>query len=143
LIYCQNSVQFFIIKTLSVPLFLAGYVLDDVCHCRLIRNTTLHTNSTCGLLSTSRGPHQKVISFSFYLGNNSNTDPYDMCELGSSNNEYFDGIKLNFESVQKLYPGYSMRLYHNVLFNSRFGLTVFFNGFNTQTFMSKYKLLTK
>jgi hypothetical protein len=45
------------------------FVLDEECQCRRLRNLTVHETSTCGLLSTNRGPEQKVISFSFYLGN--------------------------------------------------------------------------
>ena len=45
--------------------------LDSECHCRKIGNfLKVHNGSTCGLLSTMRGPKQKVISFSLYFGNN-------------------------------------------------------------------------
>jgi len=33
--------------------------------------------------------------------------------LTKEKNMYLRGVKRNYESVKKLYPGYSMRLYHD------------------------------
>ena len=100
--------------------------LDDECQCRVVeKNLSLHANSTCGILSTSRGPHQKVISFTFYLSNDPKEDPKNLCYITSSKNDYFDGIKLNLEFIRKLYPGYVMRVYHNAPLHTRFVLLFF------------------
>ena len=97
-------------------------VLDDECKCRHIPNVRIHPSSTCGRLSTVRGPNQKVISFSFFSRfpiQSSVVTEINSCDLSFSSNGYFAGIEKNLESVRKFYPGYSMRLYHNIPLNSR------------------------
>ena len=92
-----------------------SYVLDDECHCRKVSNVKSHASSTCGHLSTTRGPYQKIISFAFYLGHNHTliADDAAMCNLNSTN-KYFAGIMRNVMRVKELYPGYVMRVYHNI-----------------------------
>ena len=34
------------------------FILDDECQCRLLKNVPIHSDSTCGRLSTHRGSHQ-------------------------------------------------------------------------------------
>ena len=58
-----------------------AWVLDSECGCRKLKNLTVHETSTCGLISTNRGPEQKLLSYSFYLGNNKEHDVEALCEL--------------------------------------------------------------
>ncbi|GAB6029477.1 hypothetical protein CHUAL_005231 [Chamberlinius hualienensis] len=54
--------------------------------------------STCPY-SSFRGLNQKVISYSFY---------------GDTDSGYFKGIEINTKSVKELYPGWTVRLYHDI-----------------------------
>ena len=56
-------------------------ILDSECGCRRLPNLMVHPTSTCGLLSTARGPAQKLLSYSFFLGNNKNQNTTALCEL--------------------------------------------------------------
>ncbi|CAL4110134.1 unnamed protein product [Meganyctiphanes norvegica] len=58
-----------------------------------------HGVSTCSVEATLRGPGQYVVSFSSF---------------GSFPSEYFDGIPPIIEQVRTLYPGWVMRLYHDL-----------------------------
>ncbi|CAL4176491.1 unnamed protein product, partial [Meganyctiphanes norvegica] len=58
-----------------------------------------HGVSTCSDEATLRGPGQYVVSLSLY---------------GTFPNEYFDGIPHIIEQVRTLYPGWVMRLYHDL-----------------------------
>ncbi|XP_046400121.1 uncharacterized protein LOC124166578 isoform X2 [Ischnura elegans] len=60
-----------------------------------------YKKSTCSDIATSRGPHQHVVSFSFY-GNVKNR------------RGYFKGIEENAKLVKKYYPNWTMRLYHDI-----------------------------
>jgi len=37
-----------------------------------------------------------------------------LCALTKGKNAYLGGVKKSYESIKKLYPGYTMRLYHDV-----------------------------
>lgn len=54
--------------------------------------------STCSDHATSRGPHQNVVSYTFF---------------GNTSSLYFQGIELTAKAVIQSYPGWTMRLYHN------------------------------
>lgn len=74
-------------------------------HCGCVRevpkpeHTQVTVTSSCGTFSTLRGPHQKVVSYSFY---------------GDTKSGYFKGVSINTKSIAKLYPGWTVRLYHNI-----------------------------
>ncbi|GAB6030747.1 hypothetical protein CHUAL_007598 [Chamberlinius hualienensis] len=95
----------------STVLFLSVCIVVLVCDafwwihpkCRCVKNiSTLHkiydANSTCPSANV-RGNHQNVLSFSFY---------------GDTKSKYFKGVAVNAELIAKLYPGWTMRLYHNI-----------------------------
>ena len=72
-------------------------------------NITLR-NTTCGLGAFSRGPHQRVVSFTFY-------EAADSAEVGAKSEvsrQYFRGIRANLALVRTHYPGFVMRLYYEV-----------------------------
>ncbi|GAB6030746.1 hypothetical protein CHUAL_007597 [Chamberlinius hualienensis] len=71
--------------------------------CRCVKNILTvgqiyDAHSTCPSANV-RGYHQNVLSFSFY---------------GDTKSGYFKGVAVNAESIAKLYPGWTMRLYHNI-----------------------------
>ena len=83
-------------------------------HCDCQRNlkevqenpTNLNFNqTTCSYDAFLRGPHQKVISFSFYGDINSDR---------SKMKGYFEGIVGNLKLIPKFYPGWIMRLYYDL-----------------------------
>ena len=37
------------------------FVLDEECQCRQLKNLPIHSDSTCGRLSTNRGSHQVLL----------------------------------------------------------------------------------
>ena len=61
--------------------------------------------TSCGQDAYQRGPHQKVVAFSFY-GDKSSAE--------HKLRGYFDGIQNNLLLVLLHYPGWSMRLYHDI-----------------------------
>ena len=66
-------------------------------------------------MTFQRGPNQKVIGFSFFDG-----DSFKM-EHGEGNRHFFDGILSNLKLIPQFYPGWIMRLYHDLNENdSRF-----------------------
>ncbi|CAL4092469.1 unnamed protein product, partial [Meganyctiphanes norvegica] len=69
-----------------------------------ILTRTISRISTCSNTATLRGPKQKVVSYTYY-GDISNP---------GINNRYFSEIKNRAEEVARLYPGWVMRVYHNI-----------------------------
>ena len=63
-------------------------------------------DSTCGRDSYIRGPGQKVIGFSFY----SNPNNTGLAKV----RKYFQGIRENLELIPRHYPGWTLRLYHDL-----------------------------
>ena len=63
------------------------------------------STSTCSHQSIARGPHQKVVAFSFY-GNPNSTQVQER--------RYFKGIKANLNLIPKYYPGWVLRLYYDL-----------------------------
>ena len=61
--------------------------------------------TTCGSDSFYRGPHQKIIGFSYY--GDINSDKHKM-------KGYFEGIIGNLKLIPKLYPGWTIRLYYDL-----------------------------
>ena len=61
--------------------------------------------TTCSSDAFYRGPHQKVISFSFYGDINSEK---------SKMKGFFEGIIGNLKLIPKFYPGWIMRLYYDL-----------------------------
>jgi len=66
-------------------------------------------NVTCGSKGLSRGPGQKVVSFSLF-GNPS--------KFKFQKKKYVKGVEYNLEGIQKFYPGWLMRVYLEDSFNS-------------------------
>ena len=64
-----------------------------------------YNQTTCSYDAYRRGPHQKIIGFSFY----GNLDADYSKKKG-----YFEGIIGNLKLVPKLYPGWTMRLYYDL-----------------------------
>jgi len=64
-----------------------------------------YKQTTCSYDAYRRGPHQKIVGFSFY--GNINSDY-------SKKKGYFDGIVGNLELMPKFYPGWTMRLYYDL-----------------------------
>ncbi|XP_059471537.1 uncharacterized protein LOC132194342 isoform X2 [Neocloeon triangulifer] len=58
-------------------------------------------SSTCSKKASRRGPHQRVISFSFF-------------GRIKSRRGYFEGIEINANLIRELYPNWIMRLYHDI-----------------------------
>eukprot|EP00095_Tigriopus_kingsejongensis_P005425 maker-scaffold576_size132709-snap-gene-0.17 protein:Tk05425 transcript:maker-scaffold576_size132709-snap-gene-0.17-mRNA-1 annotation:"hypothetical protein DAPPUDRAFT_96285" len=63
-------------------------------------------NTTCDTSTWIRGPHQNVIGFSYFEHPNK--------AAKAQSRKYLQGIQDNLELIQKYYPGYVMRLYHNL-----------------------------
>ena len=61
--------------------------------------------TTCGSDAFYRGPHQKIISFSFYGDVNSGY---------SKMKGFFKGIVGNLKLIPRFYPGWIMRLYYDL-----------------------------
>jgi len=68
---------------------------DRDCQCKEIVNLVTSNASLCGGYSASRGSEQKVISFSYFKHD-------------------FQNLANCAEAVLNLYPGYYMRVYHNI-----------------------------
>lgn len=84
--------------------------MHDICKCpRAERFRTLSRRqrpsernrivSTCDAQATARGFNQTVVSYSFY---------------GNISSDYFQGVRHNAVKVARMYPGYVMRVYHNL-----------------------------
>ena len=65
---------------------------------------------TC-FLAFSRGPGQKVVSFSYYV-----LPPAKRFNFTKKAEErqYFEGIADNLKSLPEFYPGHVMRVYHDL-----------------------------
>lgn len=61
--------------------------------------------TTCSGHAFQRGPHQKVVSYSYYGDPNSRK---------SQVKQYFNGIFKNYQAIQGFYPNWTMRLYHDL-----------------------------
>ncbi|CAG0901437.1 unnamed protein product [Cyprideis torosa] len=77
---------------------------EDACNCTQTERTRkfsgFNPSSTCAMADL-RGPHQKIVSFSFY-------GPL------KEERQYFAGIKKNAERVRSVYgSSWTMRVYHN------------------------------
>ena len=93
--------------------------LQYLSQCECYRDYSQHTlghttnisleNTTCSEAAYYRGPHQKVISFTYF-------DPpeNELVPKNKTAREYFRGIEENLNLVKKFYPGYNMRLYYQV-----------------------------
>ena len=85
-----------------------SFVFDSACNCHrklltkssssssLIKDEVFDVPSQCGDFASSRGPGQKVISFSLY---------------GKRKRRYLEDLKINIKDVKAFYPGYIIRLY--------------------------------
>ena len=54
--------------------------------------------TTCGLDSIARGPHQRVMSFVLF---------------GNMKPQFLAGVQTNVALLRELFPGYVMRMYHD------------------------------
>lgn len=50
------------------------------------------------------GPHQKVIAFTYFKAS----------QAEEQSRKYLAGIEANVEAIGRFYPGWKMRLYHNL-----------------------------
>ena len=64
-------------------------------------------NVTCEMSTIVRGPHQKVVAFTYY-------DPKSVNNEKKFSRKYFEGIEENLKLIKKFYPGWIMRLYYQV-----------------------------
>lgn len=68
-------------------------------------DSSKYNETTCGYDSFLRGFNQKIIAFTFYL--------LPKGERPKSK-KYFKGIESNLNLLQKFYPGWVIRLYHDI-----------------------------
>ena len=59
--------------------------------------------TTCGQEANARGSGQKVAAFTFFVSS-----------VVKQDRNYFGGISLNAAAIEKLYPDFVMRVYHNI-----------------------------
>jgi len=76
-------------------------------------NTQYFHNTTCGMSAFRRGSGQKVIGFAFYEKDNKRREERKI-NKSWDNPPYFEGVKENLELVSQLYPGWFVRLYHDL-----------------------------
>ena len=86
-----------------------SFLLSE-CSCQRSLMYGLPSNTTLGFTTCSedafrRGSNQQIVSFSFYGDPNT---PHHKAK------QYFTGIKDNLKSLSIFYPGWSMRLYHDL-----------------------------
>jgi len=72
--------------------------------------TVNFSQTTCSYDSFLRGSNQKIIAFSFFL---------DPTNKKPKSKKYFKGISGNVDLLSEFYPSWVMRLYHDVLPESR------------------------
>ena len=82
----------------------------ETCKCHRTINVTanIRTNfssTTCSEDAYKRGSDQHVVSFSFYG---------DPATPHHKSKQYFAGIQNNLDSLPQFYPGWTMRLYHDL-----------------------------
>ena len=77
--------------------------LDYDCQCKELQ-TFISNNSVCSEYTNTRNHNQKVISYSYYEG---------------IEDQAMKNLDLNSESIHSLYPGYIMRIYHNLTENQK------------------------
>ena len=70
--------------------------------------------TTCSESSYRRGFRQKVISFSFYEHDSAALETRILNKSGLIYPDYFSGIKTNLELSIQYYPGWTVRLYHDI-----------------------------
>lgn len=81
--------------------------MHDVCKCPRANGSlyvTVHGSehppmSSCSDHATARGPNQKIIVYAFY---------------GTIDSKYFNGTAVNVDAVKQMYPGWVIRVYHNL-----------------------------
>ena len=94
---------------------------DSQCNCASLKRNISHLdannnaignitlkNTTCSQSAFERGPHQKVVAFTFYESDS---------ELGVKSEKtrhYFEGIRDNLALMKEYYPDFVMRLYYEV-----------------------------
>ncbi|XP_068241841.1 uncharacterized protein [Palaemon carinicauda] len=67
---------------------------------RVLENlAAIYGESTCSSWATLRGPRQKVVSYSVY---------------GTFPSDYYRGLESLIPEVQRVYPGWSVRVYHRL-----------------------------
>lgn len=73
--------------------------------------TEPYNRTTCGPGAYSRGSGQKVFAFTFFTVNQTEAR---LKENKEEERHYFQGIEENLNLMNKLYPGYRMRVYYDV-----------------------------
>ena len=72
-----------------------------------------YEKTTCGESAFNRGPHQRVIGFSFY----EKRDSYFLERRKNDSfqyPDYFSGIEKNLQLMPSHYPGWIVRLYYDL-----------------------------
>ena len=92
--------------------------LPSICQCQgsqvsTTSKTRYFQNTTCGLSAFRRGSGQKVIGFSFYEKDNKRRKERKL-KTSWDNPPYFEGVRENLDLVSQLYPGWVVRLYHDL-----------------------------
>ena len=97
-----------------------GYegLTGSFCKCKREPKTTLGNmanfeNTTCGESAFRRGSGQKVIGFSFYEHDDTRLKERKQ-NKSWINPPYFRGVKENLDLVATFYPGWTVRLYHDL-----------------------------
>ena len=92
--------------TISINFCGCGRVLQNVS-----KIESLLSENTCSYSSFQRGPHQKIIGYSIYG---------DLNSKHAKVKGYFEGIQGNLELLTTFYPGWTLRLYHEIKPNTSF-----------------------
>ena len=73
-------------------------------------------NTTCSDHAYARGSEQKVMAFSFYEKDPAQAQARELSGKveGNVNMFYFAGLEINLELLPKHYPGWVIRLYHDI-----------------------------
>lgn len=108
----NNSTSNLVYSEVDETLESGDFVELEHCGCkRRLKNTQENppdltfNQTTCSDAAFKRGPHQKIVGFSFY--GDINTDY-------SKKKGYFEGIVGNLELMNQFYPGWIMRLYYDL-----------------------------
>ncbi|KAI9559234.1 hypothetical protein GHT06_016023 [Daphnia sinensis] len=103
--------RFFVIASLMLVVLLYQFVFVDefqIIHFKHRQGGKLlnagHFESTCSRMADKRGPHQKIISYSIY-GN---------FRRANVVKKYLEPFKKTLSSIPSIYPGWVVRIYHNL-----------------------------
>merc|ERR1712142_405965 len=95
-------------------------ILPDVNQSNLLSDTInqsyLLSDTTCSQHAYARGPGQKVVAFSFFEKDNKSVVARK--QTGDAENNvsgfFFKGFRINIDLLPKHYPGWIIRIYHDI-----------------------------